>query len=232
MMASRRFLPNSPTLMNAGAPLGQLSACFVLDMPDTLDGIMDTVKDTALIFQSGGGVGINYSNLRPSGAPAGSTAGAAPRPIPFMNLVDCIGDTVRRGGRRRAANMGVLDAWHPDILDFVRAKRDVHTLNNFSVSVGLDAGFWEAVRDGGRYRGLDAAALLDEMAASTHRSAGPGVIFFDNVNRHNVLEMARGGPLRSANPCWSGETRVLTRDGPVPFRDLAVGPSKVRVMTR
>ena len=232
IMMSRRFLPNSPTLMNAGAPLGQLSACFVLGIPDTLSGIMDTIKNTAIIFQSGGGVGINYSGLRPAGSPVGSTAGAASGPLSFMGLVDSVGDVVKQGGRRRAANMGVLDASHPDILDFVRAKRKDGMLNNFNISVGTDAGFWEAVESGRTYHGMDAGKLLYEMAASAHGSAEPGVIFFDNVNRHNMLERARGGPLRTTNPCWGGETRVLTKDGPVSFRELAMGGSKVKVMTR
>lgn len=232
MMMSRRFMPNSPTLMNAGAALGQLSACFVLGISDTLVGIMNTIKETAIIFQSGGGVGINYSSLRPAGSPVGSRAAAASGPLSFMGLVDNVGDVIKQGGRRRAANMGVLDASHPDIIEFIRAKWDGRKLNNFNISVGLDAGFWEAVRSGGEYHGLGAAALLDEIAESAHRSAEPGVIFFDNVNRHNMLEKARGGPLRTTNPCWGGETRVLTKDGPVSFRELALGKSRVKVMTR
>ena len=232
MMVSRKFLPNSPTLMNAGAALGQLSACFVLGINDTLSGIMDTVKDAAIIFQSGGGVGINYSNLRPAGSMVGSTAGAASGPLSFMTLVDSVGDVVKQGGRRRAANMGVLDASHNDVFDFVRAKMDGGMLNNFNISVGTDAEFWAAIRSGSDYHGKSAASLLDEIAASAHRSAEPGLIFFDNVNKHNMLEHARNGPLRTTNPCWGGETRVLTKDGPVSFRDLAMGKSQVHVMTR
>ena len=232
MMACRRFMPNSPTLMNAGTPMGQLSACFVLDMPDSLDGIMDTVRETALIFQSGGGVGINYSKLRPAGSPVGSAAGAASGPVSFMGVVDHVGDVVKQGGRRRAANMGVLDASHPDIMEFIGAKHKPGFLENFNISVGTDAGFWNAVETGADYHGRSAAAILDEIAESAHRSAEPGVIFFDHVNRHNMLERARGGPLRSTNPCWGGETRVLTKNGPVSFRDLANGPSKIQVMSR
>ncbi len=232
MMAGRRYLPNSPTLMNAGTPMGQLSACFVLDMPDNLDGIMDKVRETALIFQSGGGVGINYSRLRPAGSPVGSTAGAASGPVSFMGVVNSVGDTIMQGGRRRAANMGVLDASHPDIMRFIKTKQKPGMLENFNVSVGTDAEFWDAVESGADYHGRSAAAILDHIAESAHRSAEPGLIFFDNHNRHNMLERARGGPLRSTNPCWGGETRVLTKDGPVPFRELANGPSKVQVMTR
>ena len=231
MMINRRFLPNSPTIMNAGAPLGQLSACFVLDIPDNLSGIMDAVKDATMIFQSGGGVGINYSNIRPKGAQVASTKGVASGPVSFMGIVDRASEVVKQGGKRRAANMGILDAAHQDIIEFVRAKLGKELLN-FNISVGTDAEFWRALEDGGDYHGKSAAGLLDEIAESAHRSAEPGVIFFDNINRYNLLEGARGGPLRSTNPCWGGETRVLTKDGPVSFRELANGPSKVKVMTR
>ena len=232
MMIGRRFLPNSPTLMNAGGPLGQLSACFVLDMPDTLEGIFDTGKTAALVFQSGGGVGINYSTLRPAGARVGSTAGVASGPISFMGMVDKIGDVVKQGGRRRAANMGILDASHQDIMDFIRAKRVGAALNNFNISVGTDADFWVAIESDSDYYGRKASAILDEIADSAHKSAEPGMIFFDSHNKHNMLEKARGGPLRSTNPCWGGETRVLTKSGPKTFRELADGNGKVRVLTR
>ena len=227
IMMDRRFMPNSPTLMNAGTPLGQLSACFVLDIPDNLPGIMDTVKNTALIFQSGGGVGINYSSLRPAGARVGSTASAASGPISFMKFVDGVSDIIKQGGRRRAANMGILDVRHKDVMKFIMAKHG-QALTNFNISVGTDARFWDDVYNG------DSGAndTLDQIAASAHRSAEPGVIFFDNINRHNVLERARGKPLRATNPCWGGETKVLTKDGPIPFRDLALGPSQVQVVSR
>ncbi len=228
IMMDRRFMPNSPTLMNAGCPLGQLSACFVLDMNDDLNDIMETVKETALIFKSGGGVGINYSRLRPSGSPVASTAGTASGPISFMEMVDNVGNTVKQGGRRRAANMGILDASHPDILDFIKAKTG-DRLTNFNISVGTDESFWRAISGN---HGINANHILDAISESAHRSAEPGVIFFDNVNRYNVLQKARNGPLRSTNPCWGGETRVLTKKGPIPFRDLANGPSKVQVMSR
>ena len=232
LMLEKKFMPNSPTLMNAGAPLGQLSACFVLGIQDSLVDIMNTVRDTAVIFQSGGGVGINYSDLRPEGSPVGSTAGAASGPLSFMGVVDRVGDVIKQGGRRRAANMGVLDASHRDIKKFISAKREAGVLENFNVSVGTDQKFWECAESGEPYHGMDASALLDEIAESAHRSAEPGVIFFDNINRHNMLERARGGPLRSTNPCWGGETKVLTKDGPVEFRELATGQSKVKVMSR
>ena len=232
MMAARRFLPNSPAIMNAGGPLGQLPACFVLDMEDTLTSIMDAVKDTATIFRSGGGVAINYSKLRPAGTAVGNTAGTVSGPVSFMNLVDCVGDTIKQGGRRRAANMGVLDASHPDILDFVRSKEDGTKLNNSNVSVGLDAEFWECMDAGRPYHAMDASHILDCVAGSAHRTAESGVIFFDHINRYSMLERARGGPPRATSPCWAGDTRILTRDGPVSFRDLASGPSKVMVMTR
>ena len=263
IMFERRFLPNSPTIMNAGGPLGQLSACFVLDMPDTLPAIMDGIKDATLIFKSGG-VGINYSSIRPAGSPVASTAGAASGQVSFMSIMDRSSEVVKQGGKRRAANMGVLDASHPDIERFISAKREgsalntfneveeislrseadpaimdyliaTHegpALNNFNISVGTDAEFWKAAAGGEDYHGKNAAALLDKIAESAHDSAEPGVIFFDNINRHNMLEKARGGPLRSTNPCWGGETKVLTKNGPVSFRELANGPSQVKVLSR
>lgn len=231
IMMERRFLPNSPTLMNAGAPLGQLSACFVLDMPDNLDDIMSTVHETALIFQSGGGVGINYSQLRAAGSSISSTAGTASGPISFMGIIDKVGDVVKQGGRRRAANMGVLDASHPDIIQFIRAKRDGTKLTNFNISVGTDDAFWDAIISDTSYNGTTASHILDEVAESAHASAEPGLIFFDNIDRYNMLERARGRPVRTTNPCWGGETRVLTKDGPIPFRDLA-SRNNVKVLTR
>ena len=232
IMMNRRFLPNSPCLMNAGSSLGQLSACFVLDMPDTLAGIMDTAKNTAMIFQSGGGVGINYSDLRPVGSIVKSTSGVASGPISFMTLIDGISDVVKQGGRRRGANMGILDISHPDILDFIRVKQEKKMLLNFNISVGTNDEFWEAVQNKTEYNGMSADSLLDEIAISAHRSAEPGVIFFDEINRHNIIKEARGKPIRSTNPCWGGETKVLTREGPKSFYDLALGPSKVEVLTR
>ena len=211
MMSRGTFLPNSPTLMNAGGRLGQLSACFVLDMNDSLDSIMDATKDAATIFQSGGGVGINYSNLRPDGSMVASTSGVASGPVSFMNIINSVTEVVKQGGKRRGANMGILDSHHPDIGKFIDAKNTPGVLENFNVSVGTYGEFWDDVRNGrkhalkdskGERKGeIDANQLLDSIAMSAWSSAEPGLLFFDHANSHNVLQKARGGPLRATNPC-------------------------------
>src|SRR5919202_1896571 len=215
LMVSRDFLPNTPTLMNAGARLGQLSACFVLDMPDDMAGIMKASTDAAMIFKSGGGVGINYSDLRPEGDIVASTSGVASGPTSFMRIIDTITDVVKQGGKRRGANMGILEAWHPDIEKFVTAKTKPGVFENFNVSVGIWEDFWQALvnKEGNHkftlrnprtkeaMRQIDAQQLMDLIALSAWRSAEPGVIFFDNINKHNPLINARHGPLRATNPC-------------------------------
>ena len=145
LMVSKDFLPNTPTLMNAGARLGQLSACFVLDMPDDMEKIMKTSSDAAMIFKSGGGVGINYSDLRPEGDIVASTSGVASGPASFMRIIDTITDVVKQGGKRRGANMGILEVWHPDIEKFITAKTKPGVFENFNVSVGLWEDFWRAL---------------------------------------------------------------------------------------
>ena len=142
LMVSRDFLPNTPTLMNAGARLGQLSACFVLDMQDDMYKIMKSSTDAAMIFKSGGGVGINYSDLRPEGDIVASTSGVASGPTSFMRIIDTITDVVKQGGKRRGANMGILEAWHPDIEKFITAKTKPGVFENFNVSVGVWEDFW------------------------------------------------------------------------------------------
>ncbi|HEX2471288.1 MAG TPA: adenosylcobalamin-dependent ribonucleoside-diphosphate reductase, partial [Nitrososphaera sp.] len=215
LMVSRDYLPNTPTLMNSGAKLGQLSACFVLDMPDDMEGIMKASTDAAMIFKSGGGVGINYSDLRPEGDIVASTSGVASGPTSFMRIIDTITDVVKQGGKRRGANMGILEAWHPDIEKFVTAKTKPGVFENFNVSVGIWDDFWKAlVRKDGNHkyplrsprmkepmRHIDAQQLVDLIALSAWKSAEPGVIFFDNINKYNPLVGARGGPLRATNPC-------------------------------
>jgi ribonucleoside-diphosphate reductase alpha chain len=215
LMVSRDFLPNTPTLMNAGARLGQLSACFVLDMPDDMAAIMKSSTDAAMIFKSGGGVGINYSDLRPEGDIVASTSGVASGPVSFMNIIDTITNVVKQGGKRRGANMGILEAWHPDVEKFVTAKTKPGVFENFNVSVGIWEDFWQALvnKEGNHkytlrsprsrepMRQIDAQQLVDLIALSAWRSAEPGVIFFDNINKYNPLIDARHGPLRATNPC-------------------------------
>ena len=214
LMVSRDFLPNTPTLMNAGAKLGQLSACFVLDIPDDMSKIMKSSTDAAMIFKSGGGVGINYSDLRPEGDIVASTSGVASGPTSFMRIIDTITDVVKQGGKRRGANMGILEAWHPDIEKFVTAKTKPGVFENFNVSVGIWDDFWQSLvnKDNHRYTlknprtqeplsQVDSHQLLDLIAFSAWKSAEPGVIFFDNINKYNPCLVAKNGPLRATNPC-------------------------------
>jgi ribonucleoside-diphosphate reductase alpha chain len=214
LMVSRDFLPNTPTLMNAGAKLGQLSACFVLDIPDDMSKIMKSSTDAAMIFKSGGGVGINYSDLRPEGDIVASTSGVASGPTSFMRIIDTITDVVKQGGKRRGANMGILEAWHPDIEKFVTAKTKPGVFENFNVSVGVWDDFWQSIvnKDNHRYTlknprtqeplsQVDSHQLLDLIAFSAWKSAEPGVIFFDNINKYNPCLEAKNGPLRATNPC-------------------------------
>src|ERR671911_739689 len=214
LMISRDFLPSTPTLMNAGARLGQLSACFVLDMPDDMNKIMKSSTDAAMIFKSGGGVGINYSDLRPEGDIVASTSGVASGPTSFMRIIDTITDVVKQGGKRRGANMGILEAWHPDIEKFVIAKTKPGIFENFNVSVGIWEDFWNSLtnKDNHKYtlrnprthepvKQIDSHQLIDLIAFSAWKSAEPGVIFFDNINKYNPSIVAKGGPLRATNPC-------------------------------
>jgi ribonucleoside-diphosphate reductase alpha chain len=200
--------------MNAGARLGQLSACFVLEMPDDMYKIMKSSTDAAMIFKSGGGVGINYSDLRPEGDIVASTSGVASGPSSFMRIIDTITDVVKQGGKRRGANMGILEAWHPDVEKFITAKTKPGVFENFNVSVGISSDFWRSVvdRENHKYtlrnprtkepiKHIDSQQLLDLIAFSAWKSAEPGVIFFDNINKYNPCMEAKGGPLRATNPC-------------------------------
>jgi len=214
LMTDQDFLPNSPTMMNAGARLGQLSACFVLGMPDDMGDIMKSTSDAALIFKSGGGVGINYSDLRHEGDIVASTSGVASGPVSFMNIINTVTEVVKQGGKRRGANMGILEVWHPDVEKFITNKTQAGILENFNVSVGIWEDFWSALVDStdGKYtlrsprdrtavREINAHQLIDIIALSAWKSAEPGLIFFDNINKYNVFAKARGMPLRATNPC-------------------------------
>ncbi|HEU4467698.1 MAG TPA: adenosylcobalamin-dependent ribonucleoside-diphosphate reductase, partial [Nitrososphaeraceae archaeon] len=214
LMVSMDFLPNTPTLMNAGAKLGQLSACFVLDMKDDMSEIMKTSTDAAMIFKSGGGVGINYSDLRPEGDIVASTSGVASGPISFMRIIDTVTDVVKQGGKRRGANMGIMESWHPDIEKFVTAKTKPGVFENFNVSVGIWSDFWESIINENNHKytlknpttqepvkQIDSHQLLDLITFSAWKSAEPGVIFFDNINKYNPCINVKEGPLRATNPC-------------------------------
>lgn len=214
LLFERRFLPNSPTLFNAGARLGQLSACFVLPIEDLLteteDSILPIITKCAMIFQSGGGVGINYSKIRPEGDIVASSGGIASGPLSFMRLVDAVAETIKQGGRRRAANMGILEAWHPDILKFVSAK-ERGGLENFNLSVMTDEEFWEAYRSNSSYPlvnprtgqkvgEVSARELVYEIARQAWATGDPGLLFKHHINKWNPLRAALGD-IKAVNPC-------------------------------
>ena len=201
-------------MMNAGGRLGQLSACFVLGMNDGMEEIMKSTSDAALIFKSGGGVGINYSDLREEGAIVASTSGVASGPVSFMNIINTVTEVVKQGGKRRGANMGIIEAWHPDVEKFITNKTEPGVLENFNVSVGIWEDFWNALvnTEDGNYvlrspsdrkpvKEINAHQLIDLIALSAWKSAEPGLIFFDQINKYNVFAKARQAPLRATNPC-------------------------------
>lgn len=218
-LARREFLPNSPTLMNAGTPLGQLSACFVLPIEDSLESIFDAVKRMAVIHQSGGGTGFSFSRLRPAGDTVKSSPGVASGPVSFLGVFDAATSVIKQGGRRRGANMGVMRVDHPDIFEFVRVKSDESRFANFNLSVATTDAFWRAAlegesfdlvnpRDGKVARSIDAAELLAEIARAAWASGDPGVIFLDAVNRANPTPSL--GLLEATNPC--GELPLLANE--------------------
>jgi ribonucleoside-diphosphate reductase alpha chain len=217
------FLPNSPTLMNAGTPGGQLSACFVLPVEDSLQGIFATLATMALIHQSGGGTGFSFSSLRPAGDPVSSASGVASGPLPFIRVFDEATNAVRQGGKRRGANMAVLASTHPDIIDFINAKNH-GGLANFNLSVGFDAHFFSCLghdrtydllnpRDGSVRAGIDACKLWRTLGSAAWQSGDPGVLFLDTINEKNTVPGL--GAIEATNPC--GEQPLL------PFESCNLG---------
>ncbi len=269
VMLKREFVPNTPCLVNAGKPKGQLAACFVLNVPDSIQGIMEHAQNVAIIHQTGGGTGMTYEFLRPAGSMVNSTRGVASGPVSFMNIVNGTTEVVKQGGVRRGANMGILSIKHPDVLRFIHAKNDQHSLTNFNISVTVTDRFMEAVdakewfqtefdnepwnqtifdavtgTDYVVYRRPDGstATFADKLAfetadlsdctienppapgfvyapdiwnrviASAHKYAEPGIIYIDEVNRHNHM-ISSMGPIHACNPCVTGETLVSVADG-------------------
>jgi ribonucleoside-diphosphate reductase alpha chain len=216
MITKLEFLPNTPTLFNAGTKMGQLSACFVLPVGDSLESIFTAVKNMALIEQTGGGVGFDFSSLRPKGDIVRSTKGVASGPVSFMRIFDTATEVIKAGGKRRGAMMGILRIDHPDIMEFVTAKQNPLLLSNFNVSVAVTDEFVQALeadencwlvnpRNGERERQLRAREVWDLIAKSAWASGDPGIVFIDEINRHNPTPQM--GRIESTNPC--GEQPLL-----------------------